>query len=105
MDYYLKTHMPLVQEKWAPYGLKSWKVCHAQFPITRFLRGPLSNQAKVIKFGEESPYVVQATLEWGSMDDFKKAAGSDSIQAVMDDVKNFSNTTPKLMTGEVVGSQ
>ena len=26
MDYYLSTHMPLVQEKWAPYGLKSWKV-------------------------------------------------------------------------------
>lgn len=26
MDYYLKTHMPLVQEKWAEFGLKSWKV-------------------------------------------------------------------------------
>lgn len=26
MDYYLKTHMPLVQEKWAEHGLKSWKV-------------------------------------------------------------------------------
>lgn len=28
MDYYLKTHMPLVQEKWAEFGLKSWKVRH-----------------------------------------------------------------------------
>jgi hypothetical protein len=29
MDYYLSTHMPLVQEKWGPHGLKSWKVCYA----------------------------------------------------------------------------
>jgi hypothetical protein len=39
------------------------------------------------------------------VDDFKKAAGSDATSAVMDDVKNFSNTTPKLFTGEVVGSK
>jgi hypothetical protein len=38
------------------------------------------------------------------VDDFKKAAGSDATKAVMDDVKNFSNT-PKLFTGEVVGSK
>lgn len=30
MDYYLKTHMPLVQSKWAEFGLKSWKVCRGQ---------------------------------------------------------------------------
>jgi hypothetical protein len=32
MDYYLKTHMPLVQEKWGPSGLKSWKVSPVSFP-------------------------------------------------------------------------
>ncbi|KAM0713207.1 hypothetical protein Q7P35_000659 [Cladosporium inversicolor] len=84
MDYYLKTHMPLVQEKWGSYGLKSWKV---------------------IQFGDDSPYAVQATIEWGSLDDFKKAAGSASTKDVMDDVKNFSNTSPKLFSGEVVGSK
>ncbi|KAL1588035.1 hypothetical protein WHR41_03392 [Cladosporium halotolerans] len=84
MDYYLKTHMPLVQEKWAEFGLKSWKV---------------------LKFPDDSPYTVQATLEWESMDSFKKAAGSPSLQAVMDDVKNFADKPPKLMTGELVGSQ
>ena len=26
MDYYMKTHMPLVQEKWGSHGLKNWTV-------------------------------------------------------------------------------
>lgn len=59
----------------------------------------------MLQFGDDSPYCVQATLEWGSMDDFKKAAGSDSTKAVMDDVPNFANTKPQLFTGEVVKSQ
>merc|ERR1712137_915945 len=85
MDYYLKTHMPLVQEKWGPSGLKSWKV---------------------LKFGDDAPYCVQATLEWGSMSDFQKATQDKAaMDAIMGDVSNFSNTNPKLMTGEVVGSK
>jgi len=105
MDYYLKTHMPLVQENWSPYGLKSWKVYHKPLFRRRILPVPSADNAKVLKFDEDSPYLVQATLEWGSMDDFKKAAGSDSTKKVMDDVKNFANTSPKLMSGEIVGSQ
>jgi hypothetical protein len=42
MDYYLNTHMPLVQEKWGPYGLKSWKVCYAQL-----FRSPIPNQVDI----------------------------------------------------------
>jgi uncharacterized protein (TIGR02118 family) len=61
--------------------------------------------SKVLKFGDDAPFCVQATLEWGSMSDFQKAASSDSTKAVMDDVKNFSDKPPQLMTGEVVGSQ
>lgn len=105
MDYYLSTHMPLVQKNWSPYGLKSWKVCHAHISIAHTLPRPLADKAKVLKFDEDSPYLVQATLEWGRMDDFKKAAGSDSAKTVMGDVKNFANTSPKLMSGEIVGSQ
>lgn len=26
LDYYMKTHMPLVQEKWGAHGLKNWTV-------------------------------------------------------------------------------
>lgn len=75
--------MPLVQKHWTQYGLKSWKV---------------------LKFGDDSPYAVQATLEWGSLDDFKKAATSDSAKEVLGDVPNFSNKDPVLMSGEVVGT-
>jgi hypothetical protein len=41
----------------------------------------------------------------GRLDYFTTAAGSDSTKKVMDDVKNFANTSPKLMSGEIVGSQ
>ena len=49
---------------------------------------------------------MQATLEWGSMSDFQKATQDKAaMDAIMGDVSNFSNTTPKLMTGEVVASK
>lgn len=73
-------------------------------PIFTTARAP-ADVVKVIQFGDDSPYAVQATLEWGTLDEFKKAAGSDATKKVMDDVKNFSNTSPKLFSGEVVGSQ
>ncbi|KAK5171808.1 uncharacterized protein LTR77_003444 [Saxophila tyrrhenica] len=83
MDYYLSTHMPLVADTWGSYGLKSWKV---------------------IKMGEDSPYSVQATLEWGSMEDFQKAASSETAAKVMGDVPNFTDGSPTLMSGDVVGT-
>lgn len=82
-DYYLKTHMPLVASSWTQYGLKSWKV---------------------VKFDDDAPHSVQATLEWGSLDDFKKAATSESAAKVMGDVANFTDGQPTLGSGDVVGS-
>jgi len=83
MDYYMSTHMPLVQSKWSQYGLTSWKV---------------------LKFGEDAPYLVQATLEFKSMDDFHKAGAGPEVGDVMADVKNFSDKEPVLMPGDVVGT-
>ncbi|KXL46024.1 hypothetical protein M433DRAFT_174062 [Acidomyces richmondensis BFW] len=83
MDYYLSTHMPLVQKRWGPVGLKSWKV---------------------LKFADDAPHCVQATLEWGSMDEFKAAAGGEHTSEIMGDVKNFSDKDPVLMPGEVVAT-
>jgi len=83
MDYYKKTHMPLVMEKWGPHGLKSWKV---------------------LQFGDDAPYTVQATLEFGSMEDFQKAGGSPEAKEVMGDVKNFSDKDPVIMAGPIVAS-
>ncbi|KAL1306226.1 hypothetical protein AAFC00_004317 [Neodothiora populina] len=83
MDYYLSSHMPLVAKHWGPAGLKSWKV---------------------LKFGDDQPYLVQATLEWGDMSEFQKASQGPATKEIMDDVSNFCDKSPILMPGEVVGS-
>ncbi|KAI0483505.1 hypothetical protein F4859DRAFT_400775 [Xylaria cf. heliscus] len=84
MDYYLKTHMPLVQKTWAPYGLKSWKVSHYTNP--------------------KAPYVVQAWLEWESKEHADKGTASTDGKAVFGDISNFSDKSPAVLSGEQVGS-
>lgn len=79
-DYYKSTHMPLVQDKWGKYGLKSWKI---------------------IYFGDDSPYCVQATLEFDSMKSFQEAGASPEAKEVLGDVPNFSDKDPVIMAGEV----
>ncbi|PPJ58264.1 hypothetical protein CBER1_07311 [Cercospora berteroae] len=80
MDYYKSTHMPLVQEKWGKFGLKSWKV---------------------LKFPDDAAYTVQATLEWDSISDFQNAATSPEAKEVLGDVPNFSDKEPVILAGEV----
>ncbi|KAI4717032.1 hypothetical protein E4T48_06782 [Aureobasidium sp. EXF-10727] len=83
MDYYLSTHMPLVYKHWNQFGLKSWSV---------------------VQFPDDSEYCVQAILNWESEDSSKKALTSDTVSAVMDDVKNFADKSPTFLSGKVVGS-
>ena len=80
LDYYKKTHMPLVQEKWSKYGLTSWKV---------------------LKFPDDAAYTIQATLEFKSIKDFQAAATSPEAGEVLGDVKNFSDKDPVILAGEV----
>ena len=82
-EYYKSTHMPLVQEKWGKFGLKSWRV---------------------IFFGDDAPYCVQASLEWGSTQDFQNAASSPEAKEVLGDVPNFCDKDPVIMTAEVAFS-
>ncbi|KAK5136234.1 hypothetical protein LTR08_003841 [Meristemomyces frigidus] len=83
MDYYMSKHMPLVQSLWSQYGLTSWKV---------------------IDFGKDAEFCVQATLEFESMDSFQKAAGSKEAGEVMGDVKNFADKNPLLIPGNIKGT-
>ncbi|PSS05253.1 hypothetical protein BD289DRAFT_478152 [Coniella lustricola] len=84
MDYYLKKHMPLVQDKWGSFGLKQYYVTDLR--------------------GEDQPYTVTCTLVWeGGLEGFAKgveAAGAE----VMGDVSNFSSEQPLLIKGSVVGT-
>ena len=75
--------MPLVESKWKQYGLKSWKV---------------------LQFEGDTPYGVQATLEWDSMDDYSKAVQAPETKEVLGDVENFSDKGPILMASNVVGT-
>ena len=82
LDYYLKTHMPLVQKHWESQGLKSWKVVQV----------------------EDAEYNIVATLEWGSLEEFQKAAGGEAAGEIFGDIPNFTDQKPILLTGKVVGT-
>lgn len=83
LDYYLSTHMPLVQGKWTQYGLKSWKV---------------------LKYPDDAPYSIQATLEFGSLDEFHKAAAGPEHSDIVGDIKNFADKDPLFLTGDVIAT-
>ncbi|KXJ94820.1 hypothetical protein Micbo1qcDRAFT_193888 [Microdochium bolleyi] len=80
MEYYLSTHMPLVQARWGPFGLKSWKV---------------------VKYDENASFSVQASLEWESEDALNKALQSEEAKEIFGDVSNFTTSKPELVRGEV----
>ncbi|KAH9907526.1 hypothetical protein F4778DRAFT_722317 [Xylariomycetidae sp. FL2044] len=85
MDYYLATHMPLVQAKWAPFGLKGWKVAHYT--------------------NEDAPYCVQAIMEWEDASNWAKASGGQEAKEIFDDVAKFSDKKPSVLVGEIKASK
>lgn len=82
LDYYLATHMPLVDKHWKKHGLKSYSVT---------------------QLSPDAPYSVQATMEWESSEGFKGALGDAGTKEIMGDVTNFSSESPVLVAGDVVG--
>ena len=85
MDYYMKQHMPLVQERWQSFGLRDWKVLRSLGTADR----------------SEPPYQVTALLTFGSQDEFKAAARAHAPE-IMGDVPVFTDTTPVMVFTEVV---
>ncbi|KAI1441929.1 hypothetical protein F5Y02DRAFT_397868 [Annulohypoxylon stygium] len=83
MDYYLKSHMPLVQKTWAPFGLKNWKVVQYTDP--------------------ESPYAVQALLEWDDVAQWEIASKAPEAGPVFADIPNFTDVMPDRLQGTLVG--
>jgi uncharacterized protein (TIGR02118 family) len=80
MDYYLNTHMPLVQKRWGGSGLLNWDVM-------------------VGEKGED--FHVMATLTWDKAESF---ANAPHVAEVMGDVPNFTNTTPAKRVGTIIAS-
>ncbi|MCJ1444778.1 MAG: hypothetical protein MMC23_005280 [Stictis urceolatum] len=82
MDYYMSSHMPLVENRWSKYGLVSWKVVELS----------------------EGPYGVQAILEWKDETGMPKAKESPEGDEVFGDVPKFSSEAPVLCVGNLKGA-
>jgi uncharacterized protein (TIGR02118 family) len=89
MEYYLATHMPLIERAWGPYGLRSWSINTFADPC------PIS--------GGKPPYLVQTTCYFDSIDDFKNALEKGSKESGPD-VDNFSNVFPVIWVGETASN-
>lgn len=83
MEYYLKTHMPLVRERWTPLGLKE----------ARVIKGVATPD------GSPTPYPVIALLTWDSAESFKKGAETHGAE-IFGDIPNFTNVQPKVQINE-----
>ncbi|OLN86556.1 hypothetical protein CCHL11_08522 [Colletotrichum chlorophyti] len=86
IDYYVNKHMPLIQERWGQYGVKSWSV-------TKFQNGA-DGSAPLYAFG--------STVSWDNLDQIKSAFAGPEAAEIMGDVSNFSNKQPIFLTGEVL---
>ncbi|KAL2693482.1 hypothetical protein Neosp_000042 [[Neocosmospora] mangrovei] len=84
-DYYVSKHMPLIQERWGKYGVKSWSA-------TQFTDG---------LDGSPSPYAFGSVVEWGDADQVKTAFAGPEAAEIMGDVPNFSNKQALFLLGTV----
>ncbi|WP_419757885.1 EthD family reductase [Acidisoma sp.] len=85
LAYYMAKHMPLVEEKFKPFGLRSWRV----------LRGVSDQSGGDAKFG------IIANLEFDTAQQFRDAVAAEG-GPVFGDVPNFTNLTPVVVIGEMV---
>ena len=78
IDYYLKTHIPLVQARWSSLGLKGVQVLNG----TGSPAGP-------------APAILIALLDFESLQAFQNAVEAHGAE-VMGDVANFTDTQPSI---------
>ncbi|WP_237476805.1 EthD family reductase [Lichenibacterium dinghuense] len=87
LDSYMAKHMPLVDEKFKPFGIKGWRVLKA-------VGKP---------FGGKPMYSVIANLEFDTADQFRAAVAAEG-GPVFGDVPNFSNKDPVVVIADLVGA-
>ena len=87
LDYYMATHMPLVSERFSPFGLRSWRV----------LKGVDDQTGGAAKFS------IIANLEFDTVEQFHEAAAAEGA-AIFGDVPNFTNIAPVVVISDLVGA-
>ncbi len=86
MDYYLETHIPLVEELWADNGL-------LEVRIDRGVAVPGSE--------DNAPLVVMTLLTFGSLEDLEAALAEDG-DAIVGDIPNFTDAGVELQINESI---
>ena len=86
IDYYTRTHIPLVKQRWGSMGLTE----------VRLLRG-LSGAD-----GARPPYAVIALLTFDSPERFRSAADAHGAE-IFADIPRFTDVTPVLQVSEPLG--
>ena len=86
LGYYMAKHMPLVEEKFKPFGIKGWRVKAVGTPS-----------------GGTPLYNIIANLEFDAADQFRAAVAAEG-GVVFGDVPNFSNKDPVVVIGDLVDS-
>jgi uncharacterized protein (TIGR02118 family) len=85
LDYYLKTHMPLVSSLWQPMGLKEARVLHGTGSPG----------------GGPAAFHVIALLDFDSLDQFKAAVDAHGA-AIFGDIPNFTDVQPAIQFNDRV---
>lgn len=83
-DYYMKTHMPLVESVWKKHSLNNWH-------ITKFSHA---------LDGSRPQYLIIATLEWESKEALDDALKDPESAKVFADIPNFTNKKPVTLAGD-----
>lgn len=77
--HYFGHHMPMVDRKWTPLGLKSWTCSEIN----------------------DGTYTMQCFMQWESADGFANAAKVDG-EEILGDIKNYSPVPPMILHARCV---
>jgi uncharacterized protein (TIGR02118 family) len=88
-DYYLGTHVPLVETKLRGRGLTGWTIDKG-----------LSGAAP----GSQPEFLVQAHLLFESIEAFKAAMESEGAE-IMADIPNYTDIQPQIQVNKVLAQQ
>ena len=88
LDYYVNVHLPQVQKKFGPYGLR-------KIEVDRGIEQP---------GGGDSPFFAVGYLYFDTLEDFRKAYAAAG-QGVISDIKIYTDVVPMIQVGEIAHVQ
>jgi uncharacterized protein (TIGR02118 family) len=88
LNYYLTSHMPLVESLWGKRGLLKWELVEFE-----------SGNAPEKLFFRRANMMV-----WEDQATFAAASQGPIADEILGDIPNFSNRQPQILEGNVVGS-